>query len=692
MLKYNHLTAAIGLALAIPVTALAETEVSGYLKNETSFFTQSGAQTGLRRTTFDDRKHDSFDLLKFQNQVRLFLNGDLGEETSWHADLNLIYDTEGVSERWMGPEWYTAYDPIRELYVDTSLADWSFRLGKQQVVWGTADGIKLLDIINPTDFRELMQDQMEDSRIPIWMINAETDVGENGNVQLILSQVEENKIPGVNDGSFKTRNVDYNNPMGFGPGGPGTGPVIPSNNNNLIGSDRKHGFIMLGVDTITGRVNGFFNIGAAMGGVTTTFYGDGQNLTFTNPLGGANPGQPEFNTVGSFTSAPAGALPPECGGVNGAACLKRFTELSNQGVTNLTDADPVTGAGWDTLNPNSTWEFMPDATFATFNAFRGMTTRYERDLPDRTSNANIGGRYKANLDNGLNFSLNYFYAYDSNPAIDMHWADPISGEKLQVVQTPNGIGGRILQLRNSAGRFYGAPNVDYSPGINAAGATDVTATGNWAGTAPELVFEETLNRIHNIGTSFDYALDTNFLGPIVLRGEFLYQKDVKSPIIDRLEFSHGNLTEALTMKKGDWFKYVLGADITVWKNLLISGQFIQFRNLDFVNDTLAGGYRRYTGDRASMHLSNGLQKDYENKEFYSLFLSKPFGPSQEHRVNNITIYEEGGGKWNRFDVEYSFMDELIGSVAWNYYWGNEDTLFGQFNESSNLQLGLKYIF
>ena len=111
-----------------------------------------------------------------------------------------------------------------------------------------------------------------------------------------------------------------------------------------------------------------------------------------------------------------------------------------------------------------------------------------------------------------------------------------------------------------------------------------------------------------------------------------------------------------------------------------------------VNDTLAGGYRRYTGDRASMHLSNGLQKDYENKEFYSLFFSKPFGPSQEHRVNNITIYEEGGGKWNRFDVEYSFLDELIGSVAWNQYWGNDNTLFGQFDKSSNLQLGLKYIF
>jgi len=61
-------------------------------------------------------------------------------------------------------------------------------------------------------------------------------------------------------------------------------------------------------------------------------------------------------------------------------------------------------------------------------------------------------------------------------------------------------------------------------------------------------------------------------------------------------------------------------------------------------------------------------------------------------VNNITIWEEGGGFWNRFDVEYSFMDELIGSAEWNHYWGDKDSMFGQFERSSNLQVGLKWLF
>ncbi len=91
-------------------------------------------------------------------------------------------------------------------------------------------------------------------------------------------------------------------------------------------------------------------------------------------------------------------------------------------------------------------------------------------------------------------------------------------------------------------------------------------------------------------------------------------------------------------------------------------------------------------------MTNGMNQGEENENFYSLFFSKPFGPSDEHRWNNITMYEEDGGWWNRFDLEYSFTDELIGTAEWNQYWGDENTMFGQFEDSSNLQLGVRYIF
>jgi hypothetical protein len=78
----------------------------------------------------------------------------------------------------------------------------------------------------------------------------------------------------------------------------------------------------------------------------------------------------------------------------------------------------------------------------------------------------------------------------------------------------------------------------------------------------------------------------------------------------------------------------------------------------------------------------------------SLFLSKPFGASGEHRVNNILMYEdqETGGFWNRFDIEYSIADDMVATIESNEYFGDENTQFGQLEKASNVQFGLKVQF
>ncbi|MFT7246929.1 MAG: hypothetical protein ACI82A_004309 [Candidatus Azotimanducaceae bacterium] len=62
---------------------------------------------------------------------------------------------------------------LRELYIDFSFENANLRLGKQQVVWGQADGLKLLDVVNPQDFSRFILDEFDQSRIPIWMVNFE---------------------------------------------------------------------------------------------------------------------------------------------------------------------------------------------------------------------------------------------------------------------------------------------------------------------------------------------------------------------------------------------------------------------------------------------------------------------------------------------------------------------------------------
>ncbi len=67
---------------------------------------------------------------------------------------------------------------LREAYIDTEIGAAFLRVGKQQVVWGQADGLKVLDVLNPQSFREFILDDFEDSRIPLWMVNVEIPVGE----------------------------------------------------------------------------------------------------------------------------------------------------------------------------------------------------------------------------------------------------------------------------------------------------------------------------------------------------------------------------------------------------------------------------------------------------------------------------------------------------------------------------------
>ncbi len=67
---------------------------------------------------------------------------------------------------------------LREAYIDTEIGSTFLRVGKQQVVWGQADGLKVLDVLNPQSFREFILDDFEDSRIPLWMVNAEIPIGD----------------------------------------------------------------------------------------------------------------------------------------------------------------------------------------------------------------------------------------------------------------------------------------------------------------------------------------------------------------------------------------------------------------------------------------------------------------------------------------------------------------------------------
>jgi len=733
-MKKTNITLSIALAAVFSSSmAFAEAEVTGKIVHESAKFTTSG-------TTIGAATAHGKDAFKQETSARIYIDGaadELQEGATYHVELNLMKDGKATTN-YDSNESYTQRDALREAYVDTTVDDWSIRAGKQQVVWGTADGMKLLDMINPTDYSEMAQNQMEDSRIPVWMVNAETTNADGSEFQVIVSQPRENVFAGLNRNiSTATRNngavtggytnAGWNSPAMFASYGADSA---------AIGADQGQPFVLKGVDTITGKTNGFLNVVPDLGTVAALFgrafqtqgTNDEKGLALTaHATAAGGPAHAGF-TVGGFNSdTKLSAFSTQFGA---QSTTDDGFEDTNLGLTafwrdtnGVYDAAAGTGmeetasstdggtfySGKQTLaafaakfgtNLNitsttavdSVFEYMDRTSFATFDAFVNATSEYVYNMPDDTD-MNLAFRTNNSTKDGLNYSLVYSYNYDQNPVIDLSWRDSSGNE--------------VVSTRGAAFYTVDTPGSAAGADANKTAIVMLSGLGAAAESYAKLRFTETQKRAQNIGGSLDYAIDTKSLGPVILRAEGLYQKGVYSPIIDRGAMAIGDLTKALKMTKGDKFKYVVGADVTALTNMMISAQFIQERNLDYVdnnvdfdgstacnaNDSMAAeNCGVYTADFASMHMTNGFNKAEENKNFYSLFLSKPFGASGEHRWNNIFMFEENGGKWNRLDAEFSIDDDTQATVEYNKYWGDANTQFGQLEASSNIQVGVKYSF
>ena len=706
-----------GVAISEPeVTGKITIEAASYTENE---FTQDAYAYNNSAAQIGATSSHGSDNMKSEVSGRIYIDGNLEEiDSTYHIELQAFSDDEAVAN-YQDNESYTQRDGLREAYIDTSYEDWLIRAGKQQVVWGTADGMKLLDNINPTDFSEMAQNQMEDSRIPVWMLNAEKTLEDGGNFQFIISQPKENIFAGLN------RNISTAERANLTPS------LSASKDIAATSHDQGHPFILKGVDSITGRSNGFLNLVPDLGSVASMFGAAFGTDAGSDGYAGLDPdlhGATDFFTVGSFntSSSKLAALSTQYGQVVGgygganSAGDDGFDDLVF-GTTGFWTAGAGSGSYYtgqqalqgfanfhnisNLLNTdskiNSVFEYMNRTPFTTFDAFVGATSKYKYKMPDSSKDQDYSMRYKNTTSDGLNYSLNYSYAYDKNPIINLSWEDG-SGNALNACRKthasdlPDGVNSGNTHLVLTTAACTAATANQNSTVGGGAGYNGVSSTKHGV-----LVFEQEVKRVHNIGGSFDMAIETDTLGPVVIRGEAVYQKDTYSPVMDKGALSIGDLTSALTMRKGDRFKYVLGADITALTNMMVSMQFIQDKNLDYIDSKVdfdgstscaVVNCGVYTTDYATMHLTNGFNKAAKDKNFYSLYLSKPYGESGQHRWNNITIFEETGGYWNRLDTEYTLDDNTVLTGEINSYWGDENTQFGQLKTSSNVQVGLKYSF
>jgi hypothetical protein len=322
--------------------------------------------------------------------------------------------------------------------------------------------------------------------------------------------------------------------------------------------------------------------------------------------------------------------------LSGSEIMDVFAGSYNSNLNNATN-----NTDWGVIK-DSAFEYMGNATFSTFDAFYMAGSQYKYNMPEN-SDIDLAARYNATTSTGVNYSANASYNYDKNPIISLSWRGE-NDSLLHTIKTVNAFSGTTGApvAIGTAGSYNTTTitlNTKADGSGDAYGGAATAGTDGVVGNADDvanrfgtLQFLQEVKRVSQIGGSFDTAIETAQLGPVVIRGEALYTKDSYSPVIDKDKLEIGDLVGALEMVKGDRFKFVLGADITALTNMMISAQFIQDRNLDHVENG-----NIYTADYSTMSLSNGFNKAEENKEFYSLFFSKPFGASGEHRWNNITM-------------------------------------------------------
>ncbi len=78
---------------------------------------------------------------------------------------------------------------LREAYVDMYFDKFDLRIGKQQVIWGKADGVFITDIVSPKNLSEFLLPEFDEIRIGITAVKLDYYVADNHTIEAIWAPV-----------------------------------------------------------------------------------------------------------------------------------------------------------------------------------------------------------------------------------------------------------------------------------------------------------------------------------------------------------------------------------------------------------------------------------------------------------------------------------------------------------------------
>lgn len=147
------------------------------IRNRTGFRTEQPRVLQMSRTFLDAKG-----IYKISDDWRLTLEG--------RAHYDPVERLGFPKSVWIDP---------RQVLLDGKVKKVDVKLGLQQVVWGQADGLRVLDVINPLDYREFILEDFLDSRRPLWLARADVPLGKDkGSLQLVwVPYFAPSRLPGA---------------------------------------------------------------------------------------------------------------------------------------------------------------------------------------------------------------------------------------------------------------------------------------------------------------------------------------------------------------------------------------------------------------------------------------------------------------------------------------------------------------
>jgi hypothetical protein len=127
---------------------------------------------------------------------------DSGKFAIIQQTLNLNFEKRGEKVAFKANPMLYAYNSdsivfrMREIYMDMYFENFDIRIGKQQIVWGKADGVFITDIVSPLDLSEFLLPDFDEIRIGVIAAKIDYYVGNGTFEAIIIPQFTPTQTPG----------------------------------------------------------------------------------------------------------------------------------------------------------------------------------------------------------------------------------------------------------------------------------------------------------------------------------------------------------------------------------------------------------------------------------------------------------------------------------------------------------------